>query len=206
MEWKTMKAIILIGVSGCGKSTYLKETNDVRKRRKEVDIVQCSTDKYVDKFASDEGLSYAEAFDKIQELNLFKDYQRLFYIDIEEQIKNDVDFAIDRTNLTVGYRKKLINDIRDMADRHGKEVEVFGVSFDLPVNVIKERLKKRLTETGKDIPDFVIDNQIKAFEKPTPEEGFNSLLEWAAPEVDWKEREKEATIAELERDHREGNL
>ena len=25
-------------------------------------------------------------------------------------------------------------------------------------------------------------------------------------EVDWKEREKEATIAELERDHREGNL
>jgi len=163
-----MKVTILIGVSGSGKSTYLKETG----------LASVSTDKYVDKFADDEGLSYSDAFDKIQELNLFKDYQRLFYIDIEEQIKKDADFAIDRTNLTVGYRKKLINDIREMAERHGKEIEVFGISFDFPVEVIKERLHKREAETGKSIPDFVIDNQIKAFEKPTSDEGYNSLLEW----------------------------
>lgn len=172
-----MKAIILIGVSGCGKTQYLKETNEVRKNRKEPVLVECSTDKYVEQFASEEGLNYSDAFDKIQELNLFKDYQRLFYIDIEENIKKGRDFVVDRTNLTVGYRKKLIDEIKEKAAKYNQEVEVFGVSFDFPIEVIKKRLYKREADTGKSIPEFVIENQIRAFEKPTEEEGFNNLLE-----------------------------
>jgi len=161
-----MKAVILAGISGSGKSTYLKETG----------LASVSTDVYVENFGKDEGLNYSDAFDKIQELHLFKDFQRLFYIDIEANIKGGVDFAIDRTNLTVGYRAKLIADLKELAEKYSQTLIIECISFDLPLPEIKERLKKREAETGKSIPEEVIDNQFKAYEKPTDEEDFDKLV------------------------------
>jgi predicted kinase len=160
-------ATVLIGVSGSGKSTFLFKNN--------YDVYVCSTDKYVDQYAKDRELDYSDAFDKIQEENLFKDFTRLFYIDIENCIRNNVDFVIDRTNLTIGFRQKLIGDIKSLADKYDKKVKINGICFDLPKNVVKERLADRFTKTRKSIPEDVIENQFNAFEKPTVNEGFDNL-------------------------------
>jgi predicted kinase len=156
------KCTILIGVSGSGKSTVINN--------KFKDEYVCSTDKYVENFAKERELNYSDAFDKIQEDNLFKDFTRLFYIDIETCIKNDVNFVIDRTNLTIGSRKALINTLNEFAEKYDKEIKINGLFFDIPKNVVKERLENRFKETGKSIPEDVIDNQFKVFEKPTSEE------------------------------------
>ena len=71
---KLITATVLIGVSGSGKSTSISDGALGQV---------CSTDKYVENYAKDRGLNYSDAFDKIQEENLFKDFTRLFYIDIE---------------------------------------------------------------------------------------------------------------------------
>lgn len=163
---KQIRATILIGVSGSGKSTWVKNNNGGEL---------CSTDKYVEKFASDEGLNYSDAFDKIQELNIFRDFTKLFYIDIETSIKNGADFSIDRTNLSIGFRAKLIGDLKALAEKYDKDLEINGVSFEVPKDVVKERLAKRVNETGKSIPEDVIENQFEHFEKPTKEEGFDNL-------------------------------
>ena len=155
-------ATLLIGVSGSGKSTVLDN--------KFKDANVCSTDKYVDDYADDRGLGYSDAFDKIQEDNLFKDFTRLFYIDIETCIREGVDFIVDRTNLTIGARKALIGTINGIAEKWNTEVKINGIWFDIPKKVVKERLENRLKETGKSIPEDVIDNQFEAFEKPTSEE------------------------------------
>ena len=162
-----IQGIICIGVSGSGKSTEIFS--------KYPEAYVCSTDKYVDQYAKDRELDYSDAFDKIQEENLFKDFTRLFYIDIENCIKNNVDFVIDRTNLTIGFRQKLIGDIKILADKYDKKVNLVGLFFDIPKDIVKERLADRFTKTRKSIPEDVIENQFNAFETPTVDEGFDNL-------------------------------
>lgn len=164
-----ISATVFIGVSGSGKSTVI----DNRFK----DVFVCSTDKYVEDFGKQRDLNYSDAFDKIQEDNLFRDFTRLFYIDIETCIKNDVDFVIDRTNLTVGSRKALIDTIDKMAYKYDKDIEINGLWFNLPKEIVKERLKIRHDATGKSIPEDVIDNQFKVYEHPTVDEDFNKIEE-----------------------------
>ena len=160
-------ATVLIGVSGSGKSTAISEGTFGEI---------CSTDKYVEKYADDRGLNYSDAFDKIQEDNLFKDFTRLFYIDIENCIRNNVDFVIDRTNLTADFRKQWIGEIKTLAGKFGKEVAINGLCFDLSKDIVKKRLDERFKTTGKSIPADVIENQFNAFELPTISEGFTDLV------------------------------
>ena len=160
-------ATVLIGVSGSGKSTAISDGTFGEV---------CSTDKYVEKYAKDRGLNYSDAFDKIQEENMFKDFTRLFYIDIENCVRNEVDFVIDRTNLTADFRKQLIGEIKTFAGKFGKEIEINGLCFDLSKDVLKKRLEERVKTTGKSIPEDVVENQFNAFELPTIDEGFTKLL------------------------------
>ena len=39
-----------------------------------------------------------------------------------------------------------------------------------------QRFEKRKFRTGKDIPDFVIENMVKNFEFPTKNEGFEKII------------------------------
>ena len=169
---KLITATVLIGVSGSGKSTSISDGALGQV---------CSTDKYVENYAKDRGLNYSDAFDKIQEENLFKDFTRLFYIDIEHCIRDDVDFVVDRTNLTIGSRKALIRTLHEIVEKWqgsknvNKEIEIKGISFEIPKDVVKKRLEERVKTTGKSIPEEVIDKQFEAFELPTIEEGFDKL-------------------------------
>ena len=166
---------VLIGISGSGKTTYVnsvvKETNEK----------VCSTDKFVIEHAmsrfNEDGakFSYEEAFNDIQENDMFKVMTKRFYDEIEENIKNGDNFIIDRTNLNVRARASLIKELRELGKKHGKAVVITGIIFNPTTSIILERLKQRIILENKRIPDNVLDDQIKYFEVPTKAEDFDIL-------------------------------
>ena len=166
---------VLIGISGSGKTTYV---NDVVKETKEK---VCSTDKFVCEHAmsrfNEDGVkfSYEEAFNDIQENDMFKVMTKRFYDEIEENIKNGDNFIIDRTNLNARARASLIKELRELGKKHGKAVVIKGIIFNPTTSVIRERLKQRIILENKRIPDDVLDDQIKYFEVPTKAEDFDIL-------------------------------
>ena len=161
-----MLTTILVGSSGSGKSTYAKTLNQVI----------CSTDKYVEEQASILGVSYDNAFKISQSTGIFKRFTKYFYEDIEYCIKNNIDFVIDRTNLSSEIRCSLILKLRKMARKYGKTIIIKGVYFIIPENVIWQRLKHRKVIENKSIPSMLIRDQIEKYELPTIEEGFDHLI------------------------------
>jgi predicted kinase len=161
-----MLTTILVGSSGSGKSTHAKTLNQII----------CSTDKYVEEQASILGISYDNAFKISQSTGIFKKFTKYFYEDIEYCIKNNIDFVINRTNLSSEIRCSLILKLRKMARKYGKTIIIKGVYFIIPENVIWQRLKHRKVIENKSIPSMLIREQIEKYELPTIEEGFDHLI------------------------------
>jgi predicted kinase len=160
-----MKGIIMVGVSGSGKSTWIKSHKE---------YVVCSTDSVIEQLAQYMGISYTEAFNYIQDKKKFDYITTKFFEKIHDCILNDKDFVIDRTHLKRNIRISLINELKTFAIENGKHLELFAVSFELPKNTIFERLKNR-EKTGKSIPKDVILEQINSFDIPTIDEGFDAI-------------------------------
>ena len=161
-----MKGIIMVGVSGSGKSTWVNSHKE---------YIVCSTDSIIEQLAEKMGISYTEAFNYIQNKKKFDYITTKFFEKIRECILNDKDFVIDRTHLKRNIRISLINELKTFAIENGKHLELFAVSFELPTNIIFERLKTREKKTGKSIPKEVILEQINSFNIPTLDEGFDSI-------------------------------
>ena len=156
----------MIGVSGSGKTTWVKSHKE---------YVACSTDEVIEQLAEMMGISYTEAFEYIQKKKKFDYITAKFFEKIHDCILNDKDFVIDRTHLKRNIRISLINELQSFANEHGKQLELVGVSFELPKTTIFERLKKREQKTGKSIPKEVILEQIDSFNIPALDEGFDAI-------------------------------
>ena len=154
------RVYITSGVSGSGKSTYIKNHN----------LHSVSSDEIVEDYAKENGFNYTEAFDEIQSRKLFGAINSIFFDNIIHSIKSGNDFVIDRTSLNSFTRKSLVELIRTNGD-----VEIVVVYFDIPKETIIKRLREREAKTGKGIPDFVIDKQFESFTRPTSEEGYDRL-------------------------------
>lgn len=152
---------ILSGVSGSGKSTYIKNHN----------ICSVSTDELVEEYARENNFNYTQAFDEIQNKKLFGSLNSIFFDNIIDLINSGKDFAIDRTSLNSFTRKSLI----DLVKSNSTDSEIKVVFFDIPKSVILKRLADREAKTGKGIPKDVIEKQFESFEKPNSDEGFDSL-------------------------------
>jgi predicted kinase len=161
-----MLTTVLVGSSGSGKSTHAKTLGQVI----------CSTDKYVEEQANILGVSYDNAFKISQSTGIFKKFTKYFYEDIEYCIRNNRDFVIDRTNLCSEMRRSLISKLREMARKYGKTITFKGVYFVTPKNVIWQRLEYRKAIESKSIPAMLVEEQIKKYELPTIEEGFDYLI------------------------------
>lgn len=161
-----MKGILMVGVSGSGKTTWVNSHKE---------YIACSTDSIIEQLAESMGISYTEAFDYIQNKKKFDYITTKFFEKIHECILNDKDFVIDRTHLKRNIRFSLISELKTFAMENGKHLELSAVSFELPKNTIFERLKNREKKTGKFIPKEVILEQINSFDIPTIDEGFNTI-------------------------------
>jgi len=156
----------MIGVSGSGKTTWVNSHKE---------YVACSTDSVIEELAQIMGISYTEAFEYIQKKKKFDYITTKFFEKIRNCILHDKDFVMDRTHLKRNIRISIINELKTFAADNGKHLELLAVSFELPNNVIFDRLKNREKKTGKSIPKEVILDQINSFDIPTLDEGFDGI-------------------------------
>lgn len=147
------KFIMLIGVPGSGKSTWIK--NYVS----DYPTMIISSDKHIEKFAKIDGITYSEAFPKYA-----KKATELMYKDLDTALKMDFDIIWDQTNLTKKIRS---NKLKNIPEGYIKE----AIFFEVPDN-LEERLKTRV---GKYIPDDVMVRMKNDLTIPTTDEGFSKI-------------------------------
>ena len=168
--------VILVGVSGTGKTTVAKQITEEEHERDNCSCntaIICSTDKFIDEEAKKLGIPYQKCMENIQKEGRFKEITGKFYDEIEESIKADKHIIIDRTNLTKGSRKALLGKLSDIHKKYDKNMEVMAVCFNLTRKQIDDHLSIRELETGKTIPSDVVDKQLESFEVATKDEGFD---------------------------------
>lgn len=146
---------MMVGLPGSGKSTWINEHGD--------GYTVISSDNIIEAMGKAEGLSYADAWVKFA-----KEAGKQMNVEARQAIKNKEDILWDQTNLVKNSRRK---KMVGMEDYHKT-----AVVFDLPDEVLQERLETRKATTGKTVAAYVIRNMSQIFEMPTKEEGFNDII------------------------------
>jgi len=153
--------IFLIGLPGSGKSTYIK---NLLSKYPEKNFKVISTDDIFEKLGKEKGLDYTTAFKTFK----FNDIEMSYYKDLENAVKEKRNIIIDRTNVLKkdrdGVFSKLTGDYKSIA-----------IIFDINPEELKQRLKKRELETGKHIPDEVVDNMRNSYVEPSLSE-FDKII------------------------------
>ena len=146
--------IMMIGLPGCGKSTYIKGL--VGEWR------VISSDNEIEKMCKEAGLTYSEGFHKfIDEAQKEITRQRLEAIKLRQNVVDDA------TNLSLSTRRKKINAT-------GGKYTLHAVVVDLPEETEwRRRLGNR---PGKTIPDSVLEHMKTIFVEPGYAEGFDSII------------------------------
>jgi predicted kinase len=144
---------MLIGVPASGKTTWTIKNHP--------SIGYASTDKYIDRFAAERGVSYDDAFD-----TSIKEATSLMIEEVGTYVVEEKDFVWDQTNLSKKSRAKKLKFLSDY--------NVVAVVFETPEkSVLKERLDRR---PGKTIPHSVLKSMLESFELPTIDEGFSKIV------------------------------
>jgi len=148
------KCYQLVGVPGSGKSTWIS-TQDWTAT-----CAIVSTDKWVEIYAREVGLTYSEIFEDFMPAAV--DLMAKEVVAAREMGRNII---WDQTSTTMASRAKKFRMLPDY--------EHIAVVFKTPN---EEELNRRLaSRPGKNIPDHVIRGMIEGFEMPTEEEGFTQI-------------------------------
>jgi tRNA uridine 5-carbamoylmethylation protein Kti12 len=152
---------MLVGVPGSGKSTYLNNLESTVL--KDVPYYVASSDRFIEAWAEQEGLTYQEVFKTRAD-----EAMSLMYDEVMEAIKSNLDVYWDQTNLTIKSRRKKLA----LFPEHYRKTAVY---FPVPTD-LQERLNNREKETGKHIPENVVGQMIIYTSEPTHDEGFDELV------------------------------
>lgn len=152
-------AFFLIGLPASGKSTYLNSLDLV-------DSVVLSSDNFIDQIAAEQGKTYSEVF--VESISVAdKMFKDAFYNAINEN-KN---IYIDRTNLSVKSRRRLLSQL---PKTYNKE----AIVFEIDENERQRRANNRAKETGKFIPESVIETMKNSYVYPSKDEGFTKIVSY----------------------------
>jgi predicted kinase len=158
------KCLILVGLPATGKSTWVDSLIDDDPYDKDpiADWSVHSTDNIVEEIADNYGFTYNEIWKDTIGLAT-----KLYNRDIRETIMGKWSCIIDRTNLTIESRKKII----DLFKSHGYTIEVmvFSKPDDIEWN---NRLNSR---EGKSIPKEQLDAMIERYQAPSNDEGIDEI-------------------------------
>ena len=164
--------ILMVGVSGSGKSTFASYLKNL------MDSVGQSTMI----ISSDEIREsvFGDVSDQTHNEEVFKEVRR--------RINNCIDkmnIIVDATNINIKSRKSLLDLVRNK-----KNVAKFAYVIATPIHVCKRQNNVRTRK----VPEEVIDKQVRKFEIPFCEEGFDEvkIVEWdygkfklLVPEPSW---------------------
>ena len=160
---------MLVGLPGSGKSTFCNENPN---------STIISLDRLIEQTMTP-GETYAQAFVRVQKSGELKKMDREMF-DNANVLANtprmlnravlDMDVIWDQTNLTIKSRKRKLDMFT--SDWWERTCVVFDISND----EWERRLAKRKEETGKTIPDYVLNEMRKSYQPPIPEEGFDLVV------------------------------
>ncbi len=157
-KFKTPILYVLVGLPVSGKSTWIKNNCDSS-------FVIISTDNELEALAESTGTTYNEAFNKHYDQAATKAKARF-----AKALKDNANIVWDQTNLTINKRRKVLSQV---PRRYSKICVVFIFDRD----TLNVRLDTRHKETGKFIPQSVVDDMEKSFSYPTESEGFDKIIE-----------------------------
>lgn len=153
--------LMTVGLPGSGKSTFLKKVID------EIGPLEiASTDDLIDREADKLGITYSEAFKRIN----FKTLQKEARQTVEKAVLAKKNIANDQTNCGTKSRRTKLETIPSAYYK-------IALVFDVPDNVLRQRLDKRAEETGKIIPPYVVSQMAANWNHPTKSEGFDEIIE-----------------------------
>lgn len=155
---KTM--FILIGPPGIGKSTW------IQKNWPETPIL--STDYFTEQVAKENGVTYDDIFDEGYR-HLAKERDRRYNQRIQQLQQLNSNFVVDRTNLTVKARQKLMRQF----PKHNPIAVLF--EYDSLDNVY-QNCQNRSKQIIKTVSESVFTRFINSYTPPTLEEGFSKIL------------------------------
>ena len=144
----------MIGIPGSGKSTWIK--NNVFN-----DSVILSTDDLIEIAAQEAGLTYNEVFE-----DNIENATKKFFDSIKFHVSKDNNIIIDRTNLTIKSRKRILDLIPDTYKKIAIVINCSDPFIHAP---------RLMSRKGKTIPEYVFQSMIKSFQPPTVEEGFDDI-------------------------------
>ena len=164
------KLYLMCGIPGSGKSTYL--ANYVKSH-------------YTDEFSNMYKIVSRDAirFSLLKEGDDYFSCERevfnIFIKEIFNALREGKDCFADATHLTRVSRKKLFNAILDCNKRYFdkgflKVDKIYAIYLNTPLDICLERNENR---TGlAHVPPKRIEEMYHNFQKPTIEEGFNSIF------------------------------
>ena len=154
-KWPKPWVIMMIGLPGSGKSTWCK-TNLPK-------VPVLSTDDIIEKFAKEKGKTYSDVFDKVA-----GDAAKQFGHAMKKAIKDQACVIIDQTNMTRKSRMKKMEPFKGFY-----KVAIMVTADPIELGL---RLKNRAEQTGKFIPQKVIDQMAASFQTINQaEEGWNEV-------------------------------
>ena len=148
------KCYQLVGVPGSGKSTWVSNQDWA------VSCACVSTDKWVEIYAREVGLTYSQVF-----ADFMPTAVDLMAKEVVAFREMDRDIIWDQTSTTVKSRARKFAMLPDY--------EHVAVVFRTPEH--KELMRRLMNRPGKEIPDHVIASMIASWEEPTLEEGFKEI-------------------------------
>lgn len=150
------KCYQLVGVPGSGKSTWHSEQDWLQT------AAYISTDRYVEEYAKNMGKTYSEVFKEVMPKCV--EYMTGDVVNAREAGQ---DIVWDQTSTTLASRARKFAMLPDY--------EHIAVVFATPE---PEELTRRLSsryDSGKIIPEHVMQGMIAGWDEPTLEEGFNEI-------------------------------
>jgi len=165
-------AIWLIGPPGSGKSFFAKQYLD-----KNLDTVLISFDNLVEEWAEENELTYSEAFENSTEWKgMFKEEEIVsfsmfdFKMYLGEQViiatRHNKNILVDMTNLRTRSFYALVSESKI----YRKE----AIIFEIDDNLLRQRLINRQKQTGKYVPDYVVNDMIQSY-LPPEEKDFDTI-------------------------------
>lgn len=149
------KVIFLIGPPASGKSTWRAKYLETMSRPTTI----ISSDDEIEAYARQHGLTYTEAFSKVD----FQDIDGKIMRNFRMALLFGDDIIIDRTNMKQSSRKHMMKIVPDTYQKH-------AVVFQVPRAELQRRLDARAKATGKFIPPKVVEDMLASFVPPSQAE------------------------------------